>query len=224
MAVKAVLFDFGGVLYGRSADANLKAYRNRLEAVYGLPRGILKETLKQAEQNLHAPSLDRDDPVVLATAHELLEQAAGSPLPPLHAWWRQHRRDGRGLVEENIELLRQLRGRYLTGIVSNHDGTLAERLGCLGVGDLFDLVVDSGVEGVEKPDARIYELALSRLKVAPEESVFVDNLPENLAGARAVGIQAIHYQLHDAHSLSGLLAAAGVSLGPPDRSNPASQA
>jgi HAD superfamily hydrolase (TIGR01509 family) len=47
--------------------------------------------------------------------------------------------------------------------------------------------------GVMKPEARIYQMALDALGVAPAESVFVDDFPENVEGARAVGMQAIHF-------------------------------
>ena len=44
-----------------------------------------------------------------------------------------------------------------------------------------------------KPDARIYQIALEKLGVAASKSVFLDDFPENVEGARAVGMQAIHF-------------------------------
>jgi putative hydrolase of the HAD superfamily len=51
--------------------------------------------------------------------------------------------------------------------------------------------------GVVKPDSRIYRKALETLNVAPAESVFLDDFPDNVAGARAVGMQAIHFKQVD---------------------------
>lgn len=56
----------------------------------------------------------------------------------------------------------------------------------------FDVVVDSCVEGVRKPDPEIYLLACERLGVAPEEALFLDDMASNVDGARAVGMDAIH--------------------------------
>jgi len=64
------------------------------------------------------------------------------------------------------------------GIVSNFEAWLDELLGLLGVRDAFPVRVISGVEGMEKPDPRIYELAMARAGVTPDESVYVGDNPE----------------------------------------------
>jgi putative hydrolase of the HAD superfamily len=56
---------------------------------------------------------------------------------------------------------------------------------------LFDVVVESAVEGLRKPDPRIYELTCERLGVAPHEVVFLDDLGINLKPARAMGMTTI---------------------------------
>ena len=61
----------------------------------------------------------------------------------------------------------------------------------LAVDELFDDVVDSSAVGLRKPDARIYELSLSRLGVSASEAVFIDDAAGNVEGARAVGMQAV---------------------------------
>jgi putative hydrolase of the HAD superfamily len=68
----------------------------------------------------------------------------------------------------------------------------AERAGAVSnVMALFDLVVESSIEGIRKPDPRIYQLACERLGVAPEASVFLDDLGINLKPARALGMRTI---------------------------------
>ena len=61
-------------------------------------------------------------------------------------------------------------------------------LGHLG---LFDIVVESAIEGMRKPDPRIYELTCERLAVKPSEVVFLDDLGINLKPARAMGMTTI---------------------------------
>jgi putative hydrolase of the HAD superfamily len=64
----------------------------------------------------------------------------------------------------------------------------------LPVDELFELVVDSGFEGVRKPDPRIYEVTLDRLGVAADAALFVDDTEVNCDAARALGMQAVWFR------------------------------
>jgi putative hydrolase of the HAD superfamily len=64
------------------------------------------------------------------------------------------------------------------GIVSNYEAWLDDLLAALDVRDAFPIRVISGVEGFEKPDPRIYELAMSRAGVTPAESAYIGDNPE----------------------------------------------
>jgi putative hydrolase of the HAD superfamily len=57
--------------------------------------------------------------------------------------------------------------------------------------DWFDALVSSGATGVAKPDPRAYALVTEALGLAPQACLFVDDLPENVAGARAAGLRAV---------------------------------
>jgi epoxide hydrolase-like predicted phosphatase len=61
------------------------------------------------------------------------------------------------------------------------------------VDELFEIVVDSSDVGMRKPDARIYLLTCERLGVTPETSVFIDDNAENIAAARALGMETVHF-------------------------------
>jgi putative hydrolase of the HAD superfamily len=67
---------------------------------------------------------------------------------------------------------------------------LIERRGITG---LFDLIILSAEEGVKKPHLRIYEIMLERLRIQPEEIVFVDDVGENVEAARVLGIHGIQF-------------------------------
>ena len=56
-----------------------------------------------------------------------------------------------------------------------------------------DTVVASSEAGLYKPNPEIFSLACQRLQIEPTAAVLVDDLPENCAGARAAGLQAILY-------------------------------
>jgi putative hydrolase of the HAD superfamily len=60
--------------------------------------------------------------------------------------------------------------------------------------EVVDAFIISSEEGVAKPDPRIYQIALQRLDVQPHEAVFVDDFPENVAGAQQLGIIAVLFR------------------------------
>jgi FMN phosphatase YigB (HAD superfamily) len=62
-----------------------------------------------------------------------------------------------------------------------------------GLGDVFDTLVVSGEENLIKPDARIFNLLCARAGVAAENCIFIDDSPHNVAGAKAVGMEGLHF-------------------------------
>ena len=75
-------------------------------------------------------------------------------------------------------------------IISNSEGMLDRLFTDLGVLRHFDLVVDSGKVGVEKPDPRIFQVALDRFGVPPERVLHLgDVFATDVLGARAAGIR-----------------------------------
>jgi putative hydrolase of the HAD superfamily len=73
-------------------------------------------------------------------------------------------------------------------IISNSEGMLERLFRQLGVLEHFDLVVDSGLAGVEKPDPRIFEIAFRKFGVPPSRAVHLgDVYATDVLGARAAG-------------------------------------
>jgi putative hydrolase of the HAD superfamily len=64
----------------------------------------------------------------------------------------------------------------------------------LPIDELFELVIDSGFEGVRKPDPRIYGLTLDRLGVTPAATLFLDDMEINCEAARELGMQAVWFR------------------------------
>jgi len=95
--------------------------------------------------------------------------------------------DGTGAA---LDRLRQAGLRL--GIISNSDGRVAAALEAAGLRHHFDVVVDSALVGVEKPDPAIFRAALEALEVAPAEALYVGDLYEvDVLGARAAGMEAV---------------------------------
>lgn len=200
----ALIFDFGGVLWDMRWD-----WSRELEQQHGLRERAILETLYAGDtwRQIEVGAGDRE--AWLRGAHAQLEAIAGRELPPLHERWRE----GQRVIEPNIELIRALRGRYRTGVLSNADPTLPQRLRDIGIAGLFDSIVCSAEVGMAKPDPRIYALAAERLGLPPAGCVFIDDLESNVQAARDVGMRGVCFRLDRGDVLAEQLAGVGVGLG-----------
>jgi putative hydrolase of the HAD superfamily len=78
------------------------------------------------------------------------------------------------------------------GVVSNSEGKLQSVFERVGLLPWFEVVVDSHLEGVAKPDPAIFQIALTRLGVAAERAIYAGDLPEiDLVGAHAAGMHGV---------------------------------
>jgi putative hydrolase of the HAD superfamily len=80
-----------------------------------------------------------------------------------------------------------------------------------GVMGRFDLVVESSVEGIRKPNPRIYSLTCERLGIEPSEAVFLDDLGINLKPARALGMRTIKV-VSETQAIADLSALTGLEF------------
>lgn len=97
-----------------------------------------------------------------------------------------------------VDTIRSLKESYSTALLSNAWPDLRPAIeDRWKIADAFDVMVISAEVGVVKPDAKIYQHTLNLLEVEPAESVFVDDFIENVEGAQAVGMHAIHFQTPD---------------------------
>lgn len=100
---------------------------------------------------------------------------------------------------------------YVTPSITNTPSKRFERDERLRGNKVFDGVVESSKLGISKPDRRIYELALRRFRLRPEECVFVDDKDENLAPAAGMGMHTVLFR--SARQLKEELRKLGVRIG-----------
>ena len=105
------------------------------------------------------------------------------------------------LYPDVLPTLSRLRSEgYRLGLISNFEGWLEDMLIELEVGHVFDVAVISGLEGVEKPSPRIYEIALQRASVSPSAAVHVgDSVSMDIRPAGQVGMHAVLLDRAGAH-------------------------
>jgi epoxide hydrolase-like predicted phosphatase len=186
MAIRAVVFDIGGVL---EITPDLGVDR-RWEARLGLSAGEMDERMGDVWTGGALGMITLDD------VHLAIRDRLGLDEQQLTAFmadvWRQYLGTAN---TELIEYARGLRPRYRTGILSNSFiGAREREQAAYGFEDLVDEIVYSHESGMAKPDPRIYALACERLGAHPGETVFLDDFEPCVAGARAVGINAVHYR------------------------------
>jgi putative hydrolase of the HAD superfamily len=186
MAIRAVMFDFGGVISTSPFDAFA-----RFEHENGLPAGFIRSVNATNSDDNAWARLERSqiDVDAFGTQWAAEAQALG------------HEIDGRLVLEmlaghirpEMVAAVKTCRTAYKTACLTNNFLS-AERAVSKEVADvyaLFDAVLESRTLGVRKPDPRFYELACDALGVLPAESVFLDDLGVNLKPARALGMHTI---------------------------------
>lgn len=211
MSVRAVIFDFGGVL----STSPFEAF-TRYERDNGLPEGLIRRLNATNPDHNAWAKLERSE-VDLAGFAELFEAealAAG------------HDVDGAAVLgllsgdlrPQMLEALRRCHDRLKTALLTNNFVPLDARHDATGrsrqVGvilDHFDVVVESSRVSLRKPDPAIYRLVCDELGVEPAEAVFLDDLGINLKPARAMGITTIKVVEPDA-AIAELEAVVGFPL------------
>ena len=185
MPIKAILWDIGGVLV-RTMD---RTPRTHLAERLGVTYAQLEETVFSGGMGTMAQLgvISSDDQWHWAA------RTLGIPENEIEGF-QEAFFGGDQLDTGLVDAIRSFHASYRTGIISNAlDNTrrmLAERW---RITDAFDLIILSAEVGVMKPDARIFQMALEGLSVAPEETVFIDDSLHNVQGAQSVGLHAIHF-------------------------------
>ena len=115
---------------------------------------------------------------------------------------------------EMIAVVRHLRGKVDLGCITNNvasDGPARRRTSGIDAPSLFDVVVESAKVGFRKPEARIFQLTCELLAIEPHEAVFLDDMGQNLKGARALGMTTIKVD-ETLSAIDELEAALGIPL------------
>ncbi|TKR60298.1 hypothetical protein L596_027563 [Steinernema carpocapsae] len=187
-SVKAVIFDLGGVLIPSPMKLWIEEEKRR-----GLPRDSIFEMIMSPEVQpiFHAlekgqTNLEDFENIFAYFFHKKHETHSGRILLDFLDY---------EILPEMLTAVRCLKSAGIkVGVITNNffrDRSHRASTFSSKYKDLFDVVVESCRVGLHKPDAKIYKMALEELQVRPEESVFVDDLGNNLKGAAALGIKTI---------------------------------
>jgi len=184
MTIRAVYFDLGGVI----VRTEFQAPRQHLAERFGMEYDSLvklvfdsetaiQATVGQIREEEHWAAVARRLHLPESETQVVRDEFFAGDVTDLHL----------------LDFMRGLRKQYKVGLISNAWSGLRPWIVGKKFEDAFDAMTISAETRVAKPDPRIYQIALEKLGVTPAESVFLDDFPDNVAGARAVGMQAIHF-------------------------------
>jgi putative hydrolase of the HAD superfamily len=206
---RAVIFDLGGVVFPSPFEA-FDTYDHGNDLKKGTMRSLIRRSSETGAWNaLERGELTMDEFVVALEAEATdagfvldarrLMGLIGSSLGP------------RPEMTHAIEIIRA--NGLRTAALTNNWADAQHRSSPNGLREsgLFDVVVESAVEGLRKPDPRIYALALARLNVLASEAVFLDDLGMNLKPARDMGMATIKV-VDPADALAELGSILGLAL------------
>jgi glucose-1-phosphatase len=186
MSIKAIVWDIGGVLL-RSAS-----FENRvpLEKKFNMSSDELSSLIFGKSDNFRSQlgeiSSEAHNQNIAATLSLSMEETAQL----LVDFFAKDFLDF-GLVEE----IRQYKKSYVSAVLSNYDDTLRNNIeNVWKINDAFQKLFISSEIGLMKPGKEIYQFLIEALALHPEEIVFIDDFIENVEGAIAVGMHAIHFQ------------------------------
>ena len=183
--IEAVIFDMGGVFINTFDHSARQSMAQR----YGISE-------KELDRIVFHNSLSADAEKGLYSKEELLERMAqqvGITLEDATAFYMEYFSKD----EEDAELVafvRTLKPHYKLGLLSNaYPGTREWMQKYHTFLDLFEISFFSAEAGMRKPEPEFFRLILDAMQVEPQKTLFVDDFPENIAGAQQLGMQTVWY-------------------------------
>ena len=210
-SIKAILWDFGGVL----TTSPFEAF-NRFEAAHDLPKDFIRR-VNSTNPTTNAWAQFESNTITTEQFDQLFEQESESLGHPVLGMRVLGLLSGE-LRPRMVSALRKCKEHFKVGCITNNmksgEGPSmardeAKAAASQSVMALFDVIVESSVEGVRKPDPRIYEIACGRMGITPDTCVFLDDLGINLKPAKALGMTTIKV-IEEDQAIKDLTKATGI--------------
>ena len=185
MSIKAVFFDLGGVI----VRTEFQAPRQQLAEKLGMEYDDLDRIVFDSDSHHKASIGEISSEDHWASVIKRLKRPTSELVAIRDEFFA-----GDIVDRTLVEYIRSLRGKYKTGLISNAWGDLRDFIAREKFDDAFDKMIISAEVGAVKPEAKIFQIALEKLGVSPNEAVFVDDFLVNVEGCEKVGMQGIHFK------------------------------
>jgi putative hydrolase of the HAD superfamily len=186
--IKAIIFDWGGVLIENPAPGIMEYCANTLKVNIKL----LKDAFSEYESTFQKGKISENELWHRICAELNIEE------PRIDSLWKDAVKHAFKDKTQTYNLVKLLKKQgYKTGFLSNTEIPAREYFFEKGYEKYFDMTTFSCIEGTVKPETKIYEIALNKLKIKPHESLFIDDKPECIEGAKKVGMNGIVFKTFD---------------------------
>jgi len=185
VSIKALIFDFGGVLVRTDDWSARYAWEDRL----GLSRGELNNIVFNSQPARNATIGIGSETDVWNHVQKVLGLNTAELVELQKDFWSKD-----SLDERLVNFILESRPLFKTAILSNAWSNARTLFLEFGLDKIFDEIFISAEVGIKKPDQAIFDLVVRQLAVKPAEVIFVDDFSENIEAAKTVGMQAILFQ------------------------------
>ena len=189
--IQAILFDFGGTLDGNGLHWRERAYR----FIQSKFPHVTREEFDRADRASVAKFVASGDgrkynlrqtaDAIFTGIYERLELNPRIRDLFLHDFCH----DAEQWLHQNRQWLATLRADYRLGVISNNFGNTKGWCDDYSLSPLLEVIVDSTIIGIKKPDSGIFRAALSALGISANEAIYVgDTYLDDMVGAKSVGM------------------------------------
>jgi epoxide hydrolase-like predicted phosphatase len=182
--IKSVIFDWGGVLIENPAPGLMQYCAQKLK--------VSEEDFTKAHHKFSAEfqkNLIREE-----TFWDRICRQLSVPKPAVRSLWSEAFKAAYIPREEMFSLAGSLqKSGYKTAVLSNTEVPAMQYFYRLQY-DMFDVLIFSCAEGAIKPERKIFDVTIQKLGCTPEQSVFIDDNPEFINGAKNAGLYTILFE------------------------------
>lgn len=180
--IKAIIFDYGGVL---SKEGNFKKLIKKCSKKFNKDPNKFKDILykkwEQAKINkISSKKFWRDIANFLGTSPKRIKKITINTFK---------------INKRVLELAKKLKKNYKLAILSNQiEDWMEGEVKRYKLNKVFDIIITSYGEKISKPNPEIYKKTFKKLKIKPEECIFIDDLKKNISPAEKFGIKTILFE------------------------------
>ncbi len=194
--IKAIIFDVGGTYLSGS----LVSFARKAQKILGIKKFFRETDLRVIVRKYNQGTISAD---------ECFRKFFGTPITGAQMKRIKSLWTSTYVAQpEMMCLVKGLKKRYILAILSNSDPLNSNSFKKKGLYAPFDHLILSHELGVAKPDKRIYEIMLERLKLRPDECLFIDDQKVCVEAAKEIGMNAMLFksvpQLKEALTAHGI--------------------
>jgi 2-haloacid dehalogenase len=182
-----VIFDLGGVLIDWNPRYLYRKIFKTEEEIDWFLQNIC--TAEWNDQQDAGRSFE-DATEELLAKHPAHEQA-------IRAWYGRWQETIQGSIPQTVDILSEIKqknGYRLYALTNWSEETFPWALNNFEFLQWFEGIVVSGIEKTRKPFPEFYQILFDRYQVNPDKAIFIDDNLKNVAGGKAVGLEAVHFQ------------------------------